>query len=232
MGRLTMAAVLTLILPAAASAAPCLPATLTAYIGLGGTGCSIGSATANDFSLDVFDPLATALSPDDIFVTPTALPHGPRLDFGVTQGAGPGEFFDAVIGYSLTAPGIRSARLFMEGATATTDGVVTAVEDICVGDTFFSDPTTCFLGTPLPPLIVFQDGLGGDLDVQMGFAPASFFDVFTELAIDGGVAGTAGLNGFVRNEFSTRGVPEPATILLFGSALVALARRRRTSNRD
>jgi hypothetical protein len=224
------AAALVLITPAVVEAGPCVPNSLAAYIALGTAGCSVGSATINDFSINVFDPHALPIAAANIFVTPVELGDGLRLDFGVTQNATAGQFFDATIGYSLSAVGSTSALLTVHGATATPDGVVTAVEDVCLGGTFVSNVTNCS-AVKLSSLIAFQDGFGDSgLTDQKLFTPRSFLDVFTEIAIDAGTKGTAGLNGIVSNEFRTAGpmpIPEPSTVFLLGAGLLYLVRRRR-----
>jgi hypothetical protein len=227
MRTLVLVAVMMLGIPAVGTAAPCVPDSLAAYILLGSGGCAIGSATVNDFSIDVFDPLATPIDGADILVTPSAIAGGFRLDFGLDQEAAAGEFFDAVVGYSVTAPSLGSARLTMTDSAVEPDGVVTGVEELCLGDVFLVDPTTCFFGTPAGPLIVIDIGIDQELAAEMAFGPASFFDVFTEIAIDGGSAGVARL-GTISNEFTTAAtVPEPSSLLLVGGALLGFARRYR-----
>jgi hypothetical protein len=232
MRTMILVAVMMLGLPSVGAGAACVPDSLAAYISLGSGGCSIGSATVKDFSVDVLDPLASPIAAGDITVTPFDLGSGFRLDFGVVQNAAAGEFFDALVGYSVAAPALGSARLELTGATASPDGVVTAVEDLCLGDVFATDPTTCFSGTPAGPLIVFEIGDDRELVANLTFGPASFFDVFMELAIDAGLGGSAGVDGVVSTEFTrAAAVPEPSSVLLFGAALLGLARRHRSSRR-
>jgi hypothetical protein len=236
MRALFLMTVVILGLPSTGFAAACVPGSLAAYISLGGGGCTIGSATVNDFSIDVFSPAATPIAADDITVTPSDLGSGFRLDFGIDQAAAAGEFYDALVGYSVAALAIGRARLAMDGAAASPDGVVTAVQDLCLGDTFFSDPTTCFLGTPAGPLIVFEIGFDQELAAELFFSPVSFFDVFTEIGIDGGLGGSASIDGVVSNEFTRAvAVPEPSALLLLGAAVLSFARRHRraaASRRD
>jgi hypothetical protein len=227
MRRLLLSAVFVLAIPSLGNAAPCVPATLLAYIGLGATGCSIGGATFFDFSADSFLTGATPIVATDILVNP--LGGGARLDFGVDVSADAGELLDVLIGYSVTGGSFSANTLSMTGSSVTLDGNVTAIEDKCIGGTYAgSDPSTpCFPGTALFPALLVIDVDGFEqLSDSAAFGASSFFDVFTEITLDGGLAGGATLNGTVTNEFGN--VPEPSAILLVGSGLFGIwARRRR-----
>jgi PEP-CTERM motif len=209
-----------LVLPASSQASPCLPGTLTDYIALGSTGCELGHATVSDFT-SVAILAGTEILPAAVRVTP--VPGAIALDFGLAESAGAGDLLSTAFKFFVSGSRIVGNRLSLSGATAAGDGNVTGLEIKCVDGTFLlPDPSFC-TGTELD-LIVARDALGlVSPDVEF-FAPASFFDVFVELAVDGGVAGSASLDGAVRSTF----VPEPSLLLVFGSGLAAaLARRRR-----
>jgi hypothetical protein len=229
MRTLVLAAAFVFSLSGTGMAAPlCAPDTFAGYISLGAAGCSIGPATVADFFLAPQDPLATGIAPTDIRVTPSASAGGVRLDFGVSVAAGAGEFFDSILGYSLSMPIVRGARLLMSGATATFDGVTTGVEDLCLG-ALAVDPSFC-PGIAVPSMVVFTDGFGAGLQDQQSFSATSFIGVLTDIAVDGGVAGAASL-GTISNVFTPSPVPEPATVLLVGAGLIAIARRSFTTRR-
>ena len=226
MRRLLLGAVFVLAIPNLGTASPCVPGTLANYIALGAGGCSVGGTTFFDFSANSLLQGATPIAAADIAVNPLASAIG--LAFGFNVNAGAGDLFDVLIGYGVNGGSFETNSLYMTGSSVTPDGAITAIEDKCIGGTYAgNDPSTACSGTALfPPLIVFDIGVLADLSETALFAPSSFFDVFTEITIDGGLSGSATLNGAVTNQFGE--VPEPSAILLVGSGLFGLwARRRR-----
>ena len=222
MRRVFLAGAFVLSFPALASAGPlCTTSSLQSYINLGAGGCSIGAATLFDFSSDPSLFLgATEIDAAEIVVTPTAILTGVQLDFGLSASAGAGEIVGVLIGYSVTSPSFNIATLAMSGSDATSDGVVTAVQDLCLGGTFITDPTTC-TGT-LQSQIVLEDELG-PIGPSTLTPLSSFFDVFVDITIDGGTFGSAELDGTVSNQYGV--VPEPTSVLLIGSGLLGMAAR-------
>jgi hypothetical protein len=228
MRKAFLAGVCALAFPAFASAAPlCITSSLQEYVNLGVGGCSIGVATFSGFSSSPsLFPGATEIAAADIVVTPAALSNGALLDFGVVASAGPGEITGVLIGYSVSSPIFNVATLAMTGTDATSDGVVTAVQDLCLGGTFLGDPTTC--SGMLQSLIVLEDELGPiGPETQPFLTASSFFDVFVDITIDGGTFGSAQLDGTVRNQYTgDQVIPEPTSLLLIGTGLVGLVSRR------
>jgi hypothetical protein len=132
-----------------------------------------------------------------------------------------------LIGYSVSSPIFNVATLAMTGTDASSDGVVTAVQDLCLGGTFpGAAPTNCS-GTP-QSLIVLEDELGPiGPETQPFLLASSFFDVFVDITIDGGTFGSADLNGTVRNQYTAdQVIPEPTSMLLIGTGLAGLGSRR------
>ena len=226
MRNLILAGVLTLAAPSLGNAAPlCVAGTLDQYIALGASGCSVDSATFFDFTASVLLAGADPVAPANVTVSPTP---GIGLDFGVAQAAMPTELFDVLIGFSISGATLGQNVLSMAGSAATDDGNVTAVQDLCIGDVFAGpDPGAPCLGA-VETSIVVQDAFGLVSPDTKLFPPASFFDVFVDITVDGGVFGTSALNGTVTTVFRPA-APEPAALLLVLCGIVGLYFRHTVS---
>jgi hypothetical protein len=221
--RRPLLVLLAVLSPTAASAGLCVPDSLAGYILLGGTGCTIGNALFSQFATFAPPGFATEIDADNIAVTPLDLASGPGLQFAVNATAGPGEVLQALFGYQASGMTFVGNRLSIAGTQVTPDGVVTVVENKCLGGVFDPDPTTC---TETPDaLIVFDLGVDAELEALVAFGGVALIGVVNDVVIDGGLGGSAELAS-ATNQFSA--VPEPATGLLLaaGAALGALRLRR------
>lgn len=207
-------------------AAPCVPDNLTNYLSVGS--CSIGSLAFGNFNL--VTPLPTGATPiptGAITVTPFSSAAGSGFLFGFDVSSDANFLRELLFGYQVSGAGLNGATLEMAGATATDDGVVTGVQDVCIGGTFSPGLGSCS-GVPNSNVVFAIDG-DQLLSSSLLFASASFLDIVNDIAIDGGLTGSASLTGNVTNRFAVAAaaVPEPTSVLLLASGLGLLLRRRR-----
>jgi hypothetical protein len=215
-----------LVLSGAAAAAPCVPDSLAGYIGLGAAGCTIGLNTFSGFQTFAAPGAATPIEPGDVAVNPVVAASGSGFDFilNSTAGgaAGAGDLFEILIGYQVSGSNLTSARVQLDGATATGDGVVTAVTDLCAAFAAFG-PGTCDPG-PLQTLIALRSEEVDDLASDPLFALlATPLGVVTDIAVDGGIGGSASLSSAGNRFGLALAVPEPSTVLLLALALGLIA---------
>jgi hypothetical protein len=218
---------LALALPREVEAAPlCATGTLQDYIGLTATGCDIGSLTVANFGLWPLSADATPIDPNALRIVPGA---GTALDF-VLDEAVVDDFLQVRFRFTVGGAIVSQADLSLSGASATDFGVVSSTVDICE-DFPANEPTGCPGDHVI--LTVLEDALGPISPASEPIGLFSFFDVFAEISIDGGgLLGSAALDGPVRLEFQTAAVPEPATLFLVTSGILAgVARRRRARMR-
>jgi hypothetical protein len=215
-----------------ALALSCVSQTLADYVGLGSAGCSVGGFQFSSFS--IVTPGATQIPGASITVTPVVGPSGPgfSLSSGGAITAGSGEALELYFGANVrsnTGAYFTSNTLDLGGsATASGDASITIVEDKCLDGTF-STPSFGCSGAPLTSIVFATEAIS-DLSETATFAPASFFDVFVDLVIDGGPTGNASL-GPALGGIGTAVVPEPPVLVLAALALVLLACYRPVKNR-
>jgi len=217
---------LAILVPWEASAAPCLPGSLQNYIDLGATGCSLGSIVAANFSTEPGQSFATPIDPNLVQMTPGGSASAPKLllSFDVTAQAG--ELFESFFHFDASAPTLAGDAIQIDTGSAAGDGVVTATQDVCPGGVFFPGvPIGC--PNSAAALIAFVTESDSGADSADFSPPASFFDIFVDVAVDGGLAGSASLGAVAITL-----VPEPSTVLLLaiGLAPLAVSRARRAAS--
>jgi hypothetical protein len=226
-------ALLAVVTTVPASAALCAPGTLQDYINLGSGGCQIGVTSYADFSLGTIPFGAIPIDPNAIAVTPTSLsiPDFQLLGllFTVNLTATAGTLLDTLVHFDVSATSIAGARATLGGADATADGAVTLIEEMCLGGFFAGiEPVGC--PTTTATLLPFAIEGFSDPDLSAAFPPATFLDVFADIGIDGGLAGTATLTS-ARLLFAVpAGIlaePSAPMLVLLGLAMLAAIRHRR-----
>lgn len=226
-----------------AAAAACVTATLADYVALGPAGCTAAGLTFDTFS--VAAPLAPGVAPVDpttVTLTPTSGPGGPGFAFtsATPLAAGPGEVLQLWFGFRVAgASGVSADSIVLGGPGSpplvSGDGAITMVEDTCL-DGLFAAPSSGCAGD-LQTQIAFAIDGDEELEATQPLLVASFFDVFVDLTIDGGLAGDSLLGpqlGAYRLRAAAQ-APEPAPLVLLAIALLAGAcvrgRRPRAASR-
>lgn len=210
-----------------ALASQCTTSTLSSYVSLGSTGCTIGDVTFSDFGLlqqPTNSVLFTAISVIPVALGMTTV----GLDFGVDASASSGMLFEDLISYRVSGPSLKGASLNFSGSATDPDGngAVTVVENLCIGGLFTgADGVSGCDGMPQNLGVVNSFNVADSPD-SLVFMPVASLGVVTDIAIDGGAGGFASL-GSASNRFQVVGndlvpVPEPAAYLLVMAGLLGL----------
>lgn len=198
-------------------AAPCAPGTLQDYIDLG-SGCTIGSVTVSEFVELAPPAAATPIAPTAINVAPLVDASNPGLMFRLNALAGPGQFLDAFFGFRLT-DAVVGASLAVAGASATGDGAVTVIEDLCRGAQLIG--VAC--GGETTTLITFAIDGDTNLTEAASFASVPLLGVLADIGVDGGLDGSGALETVIlRFQTAATTVPEPSTLALLALAVIVL----------
>ncbi len=219
------------------AAALCLPGTLQDYLALDAAGCDVGPTSFRNFELGEIPAAATSIDPATIQVTP-AVASGAGLDysgllFTLNASAQAPSFLDALIRFNAFAtPGIPlvGARAILGDPTATGDGGVTLIDEMCLDGLFAAGPIGCG-GSAVATIVPFAVADLADPDLSTLFGPVNLLGVAADIGIDGGLSGAAGLAGatlLFAAAAASSPVPEPAALPLvaLALALAVLARRR------
>jgi len=217
MKKITLGLLVVLATGLYAFGADCIVASYDTYIG---TSCGIDDKTLSEFSYSTSG--TTQLPASSITVNPINTPFNPGLLFNAPWGAQAGETQGSMIGFTVTVnPGgnlIDDLSLYMFGAGVLGTGQVSVAETYCAGDTFANG---CANGITGSLLTILNSGTS-ILTAHATFDdPVSILDVRKDIELLGGSDGSAALVSGVQNQFSE--VPEPGSLVLFGSGIVGLA---------
>ena len=195
----------------------CITNTYDQYIG---TSCGIDDKTFSNFSYSTAG--TNPLPASSITVNPITTKFNPGFLFNAPWGVQAGQTQDSLIGFTVRVNDnsndlIDDLSLYMFGAGVVGSGQVSVAETYCAGDTFAN---LCAHGTE-GTLLTILNGSTSILHASVSFGPVRVVDVVKDITLLGGANGSAALVSGVQNQFSE--VPEPGSIMLFGSGIGCLA---------
>ena len=200
--------------------APCAAGTLSSYIALGASGCSIGHVVFNDFA---FSTLAVGggavpITSSDVNVTPAQIGENYRLSFfSAGFGVSGSEFVTYLLAYTVDPHPILTFSDELLTNTPIAPGIVSITTNLCL--------TAPFAGAVCPgstaSVTVFHDGVTSQPFDSVAFPPVPPVNVLgvrneISLQANGALADFSSLTN------SVGFVPEPGSWLTAASALAAI----------
>ncbi len=181
-------------------------------------GCTIDDKLFTDFAYSSSDTaglpiLASAFDYQVVNMGPSGI--GFQFSFGMF--AGPGEVNDVFIGYNVLGPNIVSDHLAVTGF-ATGTGLASVAETYCKGTPLGAGCPVGDSGT----LEAYFSAFGNQpADSSSWLTPVRLLSITKDIEAAGGTAGIAHISG-VLDTVDQTGVPEPVTLIIFGSGLTLL----------
>lgn len=198
----------------------CPTTTYDNYLG-SGFSCGITDQTYSNFQYSgTSNPPGFGLPAGSIAVTPISTAGNPGFQFagGWFASTASGILSEtSVIQYTAnsTSP-ITDLSLSIAGATWTGTGAVSVTETACLGAMLPS----CSGGQEIT-LSVFDSSVGSKLFDSATFAGVKEVDIAEGIQVQAGTGGSATVS-LVTNQFSEGPVPEPASLVLFGTGVLGL----------
>ena len=208
-----------------AFAGPCLPGTLSDYISQGS--CTLNQVEFTDFFLAELLRGATEIDPGLAQITPGGPAYAPTLLLTLNTTANAGEVLQSSFHFTAFSNSLLGAFISLGSPLVAGDGAVTGILDVCADGFFLGvEPVGCN-GSALTAVVFSIDG-DSQLSSRLDFPASSFFDIFVDITIDGGTAGSASLDSAGVGVVT----PEPSTLLLLtlpfaGLGYIKLRRWRR-----
>ncbi len=192
------------------SAASCTNGSLAAYIALGPGGCTIGTDTLSNFTVEPGLNGGTPISTSAI----TIKPFGGSLDPGIStmvQQSAAGNILEAIFSYRISGNLYQNETYALSGSSETGSGAVTGLQNNCSGGVFSSDGVSGCSGVS-GTLLTLDGTQNQDFST---FALPAFLNITDDLTIDG-TNGSASA-GTLTDQFTA--VPEPSSFTLTAIAL-------------
>ena len=203
----------------------CVSGTLASYVALGSAGCSLGSDVLSGFETLSGINLSTPISPAAINITPLITAGNVGLMFTLSSNASGGSILEALVDYRMSGGSYTGASISASGTSASGNGAVTDIQNLCFGGLFGPDGVTgCSTGRTGTLLLL------GDGSTSTAFAGAASVNVTDDITFDSGGPGSANgaAGGVFADTFATSAssVPEPGalSLLIAGALSVAFIR--------
>ena len=207
-----------LLIAGTAFGSSCVSGSLQDYIDLGTGGCDVGAVSFSQFALAPGQNGATPINASQVLVTPAGLPFTPTLQFTLSTTATAPNLVESFFRLRASGPMLAGDMLSLNAPSASGDGVDTALEYICPGASFGANSPVGCSGSA--SLTTFGNVSFSQLSDFKNFPATSFFDIFVDLSVDGGLAGSATFDSAAIQVTAT---PEPASLLLAITGIATLA---------
>jgi hypothetical protein len=202
--------------------------TLASYISLGSTGCQIDDKIFYGFA---YSGGAGVLTAGEVSVTPITTPGNPGVQFGAFWNVAAGVTGDARIFFDVAVlrggQPIEDDSLGLGGVSNLSGGAkIDVTEGVCLGQALNAS-NVCTGPSQNPVLEVKAPNATNTffLDVNFGGPTYTLLGISKDIGLFGGSAadGSGASLSIITQQFSEVPVPEPLSIMLFGSCLLAVA---------